>query len=54
MECVSAMSGHGHPPKPEKKPKALPPDSISDYGPRIIDLLQRVAALEAQVAAMKE
>jgi hypothetical protein len=40
--------------KPEKKPKALPPDPISDYGPRIIDLLQRVAALEAQVAALKE
>jgi hypothetical protein len=39
--------------KPEKKPKALPPDPVSDYGPRIIDLLQRVAALEARIANLE-
>jgi hypothetical protein len=43
--------------KPEKKPKApkkpRKPDPISDYGPRIIDLLQRVAALEARIANLE-
>jgi hypothetical protein len=41
--------------KPEKKPKEFPVAAVvSDYGPRLTDLLQRVAALEAQVAALKE
>jgi hypothetical protein len=39
------------PPKKPKKPRK--PDPVSDYGPRIIDLLQRVAALEARIANLE-
>jgi hypothetical protein len=44
------------PKKPDcKRPKDFPVTSVvSDYGPRLIDLANRVAALEAQVAALKE
>jgi hypothetical protein len=41
--------------KPDRKePRELPVASVvSDYGPRIIDLLQRVAALEARIANLE-
>jgi hypothetical protein len=49
------MSNKKPPKKPDCKPaKELPVAAVvSDYGPRLTDLLQRVAALEARIANLE-